>query len=146
MTGAPDADPRLSLLRYIGLRVTVAEPDLAVVEIELRPDLRNRAGILQGGLIATLIDVAAGVVAARAADAETVVTADMTIHYLAPARVGPIRATGRVLRAGRTQVVTEVRVTDVGNDDRLCSHGTVTLAVLPPVPPAGEAAAEAATD
>ncbi|MGE0216706.1 MAG: hypothetical protein AB7F42_31345 [Mycolicibacterium sp.] len=40
--------------------------DRTVVELANRPDLTNRRGALQGGLVATLIDVAAGRLAARA--------------------------------------------------------------------------------
>ena len=125
-----DSDPKLSFLKYIGLRIGPISPEQAVCEIELRDDLRNRGGMLQGGITATLVDVAGGLAGAAAAQVDRVLTADMNIHYLAPARVGPVRATGAVLRAGRRTVVVEVRVLDVGADERLVAVGTVTMAVV----------------
>jgi uncharacterized protein (TIGR00369 family) len=97
-----------------------------------RPDLANTRGALQGGLVATLIDIAGGRLAGRlvAAD-QSVTTADMTVHFLAPVIVGPARAEATVVRAGRRSIVTAVDVTDVGRD-RLAARATLSFAVLDP--------------
>ena len=125
-----DADPRLHFLQHIGLRFLGGDEQHAACEIDLRADLRNSGGMLQGGLTATLIDVAGGILAARVAGTRSCVTADMNIHYLSPGRVGPIRADGSVLRAGRRSIVIEVRVIDTGTADRLVAVGVITMAVL----------------
>jgi uncharacterized protein (TIGR00369 family) len=123
-----------SFLRHIGLHVLSRDATTAVCEIEIRDDLRNRAGMLQGGVTATLVDVAGGVLAATVADNPVLVTQDLNMHYLAPARVGPVQATATLLRQGRRTVVCEVRVIDVGASHTLCAFATMTLTVLPPRP------------
>jgi uncharacterized protein (TIGR00369 family) len=130
-TGDRDA----TFLNYIGVRMLrpdTSAPGEAVVELDMRPDLLNNAGMLQGGLIATLIDCAGGVAASRATKSMKTFTANMNITYLAPGRIGPIRAIGTVLRQGKTTVVTEVRVIDTGADDRLMTVATITFQI--PVP------------
>ncbi|MDX6285186.1 MAG: hypothetical protein QOG53_671 [Frankiales bacterium] len=121
-------------LQHIGLRML---PDdgtgMGICEVDLRPDLINNAGMLQGGIVATIIDCAGGIAASRATNSMKTFTADMNIHFLAAGRVGPVRAIGTVLRQGRTSVVTEVRVYDTGADDRLMSLATLTFQ-LPSTP------------
>ena len=47
-------------LRLLGVELTDWQPDLAELQCELRPELLNRSGALQGGVLATLIDAAWG--------------------------------------------------------------------------------------
>ncbi|UXA19876.1 PaaI family thioesterase [Mycobacterium sp. SMC-4] len=103
-----------------------------VIELDNRPDLVNRRGALQGGLVATLIDIAAGRLADRHIAAEQdVTTADMTIHFLAPVLTGPARAEATVVRAGRRLSVIAVDVTDAARD-RLAARATLSFAILDP--------------
>jgi uncharacterized protein (TIGR00369 family) len=119
---------RQTFLTDIGIRIVPDAGDgLGIAEIDLRPDLVNNAGMLQGGLVATLIDCAGGVAASRASGSMKTFTADMNIHFLAAGRVGPVRAVGTVVRLGRSSIVTEVRVYDAGADDRLMSLATLTF-------------------
>ncbi|WP_246183053.1 PaaI family thioesterase [Mycolicibacterium grossiae] len=99
-----------------------------VIEMDNRPDLTNIRGALQGGLVATLIDVAAGRLAGDVAGSD-VTTADMNVHFLAPILDGPARAEATVVRAGRRLIVTAVDVRDVARD-RLAARATLTFAVL----------------
>lgn len=110
--------------------------DSVIVDLENRPDLQNLRGALQGGMVATLIDVAAGRLAVKhAGDGAGAGTADMTIHFLAPIVGGPARAAATVIRAGRRSIVVGVDVTDVGRD-RLAARATLSFAILPPRDPA----------
>lgn len=106
--------------------------DTVIVDLHNRPNLANERGALQGGLVATLIDVAAGQLAYALADRGSgVSTADMTIHYLAPILTGPARAVATLVRKGRRTVVVAVDVFDVG-EDRLAVRATLSFAVLFP--------------
>ena len=85
---------------------------------------------LQGGLVATLIDIAAGILAGRhVGPDQDVTTADLNIHYLAPVVEGPARAEATIVRAGKRLVVTAVDVTDVARN-RLAARATLSFAVL----------------
>jgi len=99
-----------------------------VLELDNRPDLVNRRGALQGGLVATLIDIAAGRLADRhVGPGQDVTTADMTVHFLAPILEGPARAEATVVRAGRRLSVIAVEVTDATRG-RLVARATVSFA------------------
>jgi uncharacterized protein (TIGR00369 family) len=115
------------ILAHLGLRVTPRRSTQVAVECDVRPDLTNPAGMLQGGIIATIVDVAGGIAAARAADARLCFTSDLTTHFLSAGRVGPVRAEARILRHGRSTVVVAVRVIDTGADDRLMATSTLTM-------------------
>jgi uncharacterized protein (TIGR00369 family) len=104
--------------------------DASVVEIDVTDDLRGPAGSLHGGLVATLADVAGATAVTRATN-RPVVTASVSVQYLSAGRVGPIRATGTVLRTSDTLGVAEVRVVDVGKDSRLMAVAHVTTRLLP---------------
>jgi uncharacterized protein (TIGR00369 family) len=92
----------------------------------------NNRGALQGGLVATLIDVAAGLLAVKhAGQGDGASTADMSIHFLAPIIDGPARATATLVRAGKRVIVVGVDVTDVGRD-RLAARATLSFAVMAP--------------
>lgn len=111
--------------------VDVEGVDLAVA-MAVGPRLANSRGALQGGLIATLIDVVAGRLAMRGADpGHSSATNDMNIHYLAPIVQGPARAEGKVLRRGRRSVVIHVDVRDLATD-RLAAVSTISFTLLPP--------------
>ncbi|MDG5483773.1 PaaI family thioesterase [Mycolicibacterium gadium] len=103
-----------------------------VVDLENRADLVNIRGALQGGLVATLIDVAGGRLAIKhISEGGGASTADMTIHFLAPIVEGPARAAATLVRAGKRTIVVAVDVTDVGKD-RLAARATLSFAVLTP--------------
>jgi uncharacterized protein (TIGR00369 family) len=112
--------------------VEVEGVDLAV-EMPVTPRVANSRGGLQGGLIATLIDVVAGRLAVGGADeGHSSATSDMSIHFLAPIVEGPARAEGKVLRRGRRSVVIHVDVRDLATE-RLAAVSTISFTVLAPL-------------
>ncbi|CRZ15015.1 PaaI family thioesterase [Mycolicibacterium neworleansense] len=119
------------VLELLDYREVESTADRLVLEMDNRPDLANVRGALQGGLVATLIDIAAGMLAGNASGVGyDVTTADLNIHFLAPI-MGTARAEAKVVRAGRRLIVTSVDVTDVTRG-RLAARATLTFAVLEP--------------
>jgi len=96
-----DALPRVEEWR--GLRV-VGD---AAVEVALEDRLRNPWGILHGGVVAMLVDLAAE-------HATRGVTTDVVLHFLAPNRTGPVRAVARPLGSRSDGTVARVEVRDEG--------------------------------
>lgn len=114
------------------MRDVVVEGAELAVEMPTAPHKTNARGALQGGLIATLIDVVAGRLALEGLPSlESVATSDLTVHYLAPVVEGPARAQARVLRRGRRSVVVSVEVYDAGSE-KLAAVSTIAFAVLTP--------------
>jgi uncharacterized protein (TIGR00369 family) len=124
---APARPPDEPYLRRAGVRLL----DAAAGALEIRnwEYVRNSFGTLNGGMVATLIEVA-GEHAARSAARQPLRVADLTVVYLAQSGPGPIRSAARVLRVARDHAVCRVELTDAGNGDRLLSVGTVTCAGL----------------
>ncbi|BBZ34292.1 PaaI family thioesterase [Mycolicibacterium confluentis] len=118
------------ILHLLGYRMVEETDERVVMEMDNRPDLTNVRGALQGGLVATLIDIAGGILAGRNVGADQdVTTADLTIHYVAPVVEGPARAEATIVRAGKRLIVTAVDLYDVARD-RLAARATLSFAVL----------------
>jgi uncharacterized protein (TIGR00369 family) len=103
-------------LQEVGVRVL--DELEGVVEVPMNDYIRNRFGALQGGIVATMADVA-GQHAARAATDRLMLTSDLEIHYLSQGKVGPFRTKTTVIRAGNETVLTRVEVFDTGAHDSL---------------------------
>jgi uncharacterized protein (TIGR00369 family) len=90
------------------------------VEMPLRETLRNPWGILHGGVVASLIDL-------TAEHATGGITTDVVLHFLAPNRVGPVRATARRIGSRADSTVLRIEVRDEGAD-RVTALAVVTSA------------------
>ena len=117
-----------------------------VTRLELADRLRNPWGILHGGAVAMLADVAACRAVGGASgsgggggpgDGRQVAAADTVLHYLRPLKVGPVEARCQVLGGGPGRTLVRVAVHDLGADARLATVGTVAVLDIPDVPPAG---------
>jgi uncharacterized protein (TIGR00369 family) len=106
------------------------EGDDVIVDLDVTPAMRGPGGGVHGGLVASLVDCA-GASAVALASRRPVATSAASISYLAPARVGPLRARATPLRVGTTTGVAAVTVKDAGKADRLVASALVTLALLP---------------
>jgi acyl-coenzyme A thioesterase PaaI-like protein len=83
--------------------------DDTTIEIALADALRNPWGILHGGVVASLIDLAAE-------HATQGVVTDVVLHFLAPNRVGPVRADVRELGTRADGTLCRVEIRDTGAD------------------------------
>jgi uncharacterized protein (TIGR00369 family) len=107
----------------------VHEGGLHHIELEITDDLRGPGGAVHGGLITMLVDVAAAVCLA-AASGKLVATATTSIEYLAAGRVGPLRATGEVVRVSANRGVARVEIVDRGKEDRPVAAALVSMSFL----------------
>lgn len=119
------------LIDQMGMRDVECSAERYVIEMDPLPETSNVRGAIQGGIVMTLIDVAAGKLVLELIDGLNAATADMNVHFLAPVIVGPARAEARAIKQGRRTIVTQTEVWDVGRD-RLAAVATVTFAVLEP--------------
>jgi uncharacterized protein (TIGR00369 family) len=124
--------PSLSeLFAQIGMRPGARNGEFAMT-IPVSPQVVNTSGALQGGLIATLVDVAGGQFGLDyLQDGTTMTTADLNIRYLRPIRQGTAYAVPRMLRNGRRAMVMQVDVlSDDDGDEGLLATATVNFAVI----------------
>ncbi|MGY6271403.1 PaaI family thioesterase [Achromobacter denitrificans] len=99
--GGPD-NP---LLEHLGINLLEVKSGHAVFVMDITAKHLNRQGSLQGGVSATLLDVAcgyAGLAANENAPLGNAVTVMLNISYLGKVSSGRLRATGTVTRMGRS--------------------------------------------
>lgn len=128
--GVQPAAPTLSeLFNQIGIRPGARNGEFAMT-MPVSPQVVNTSGALQGGLIATLVDVAGGQFGLDFLQPDTTMTtSDLFIRYLRPIRQGSAFAVPRMLRSGRRAMVMQVDI--YGDDDEeLLATATVNFAVI----------------
>jgi acyl-coenzyme A thioesterase PaaI-like protein len=104
-----------------------------ITRLGLEEHLRNPWGILHGGAVAMLAEVGAcrAVDAARARTSRgPLAAADTVLHYLFPAKVGPVEARCEVLGEREGHAVVRVAIHDVGAEERLVTVGSVTVVAV----------------
>jgi len=100
------------------------------MRLPVGPHITNTRGGLQGGLIATLADVVAGIALHEHLPAGTgAATSDLNIHFLSAVTVGPAHAEAWIRRRGKHTAVTQVEVYDAGREV-LAAICTLTFAVV----------------
>lgn len=97
---------------------------VGAVGIDLRPELCNPWGVLHGGATCLLAEAAAE----NAAGTGPGSIRDLSVRFLAPARVGPVVAGAEVVGRRRGDAVVQVEVRDAGAGDRLVGLATVSVA------------------
>ena len=133
---------RQSIMELLGARISRVEPGEVEIELPFRPDLCQQHGFFHAGVTSTIADSAGGYAGFSLFPADaSVLTVEFKVNLLAPADGNLLRATGRVIKPGRTLTVTEAEVIVVKNGgERTCAHMVQTLMCLqgrPDMPAAG---------
>jgi uncharacterized protein (TIGR00369 family) len=92
-------------------------------------------GVVQGGIVATMLDFAAAYAAlAILPDGQSAATASLTVGFQSAVRAGAVTATGTVERAGKRAVFTRAQISD--SSGQVLATATAVMLVLPERPPA----------
>ena len=95
---------------YLGIHVRRSHTDGVTVECSVRKELLNFAGVLHGGVTATLADVAVGQALKKQGRHST--TVELKINYLRPITGTKVTARSRILRVGKTLCTARVDIFD----------------------------------
>ena len=115
---------------HCGIRFLAASPGRVTAGCSLGPQHLNPMGYAHGGMIATLMDVAAGGTSLFAhGHYRPSVTQSADIHYLRPVSGERMLAEGVCLKAGRRSAVVRVELRAEGSD-ALCAAGEFELCYL----------------
>ena len=114
---------------WLGLRLIETGEGEAVVEMTATEDMANRSGFVHGGMISALADSAMGSsLRTVKPGVSRAMSFDLKLNFINAAKVGEtLRATGRVVHAGRRTMVADCRVE--GKDGRLVATASGTFAV-----------------
>ena len=128
-----DALSTVPFAKLLGIKLDAIEPGDATLSLQIRDDFKQNAGVVHGGVIASLIDSATAfaIVPLLNADERTT-TVDLTISYLRPLTAGSMVARAKVLRAGRRLIVVSAELFDDGRN--LAATALSTYVRLPAKP------------
>jgi len=134
---APQVDKVLNKIRFarlLGMRVSRMHRDGVTLACPIRKNLLNSAGVLHGGVSASLADAAVGVAIHRHLGSHRPIsTVEMKINYFRPVSEGTVFARSHLLRMGSTLCVGRVDLTDA--QDRVLGTALVTYMLLAPSAP-----------
>jgi uncharacterized protein (TIGR00369 family) len=97
---------RQRVMGLFGATLSAVAPGAVDIDLPYRDDLSQQHGFLHAGVSATVVDSACGYAALTLMEPGTgVVSVEFKVQLLAPAAGAVFRASGRVVRAGRTLTV-----------------------------------------
>ncbi len=115
---------------FLGFRLSALHRDGLTLECGLRKDLLNSAGVLHGGVSATLADAAVGVALHYLLGSHRpITTIEMKINYFRPVSEGRISARAHILRVGSTVCVGRVDIAD--SQRKPIGTALVTYMIIP---------------
>jgi uncharacterized protein (TIGR00369 family) len=113
---------------HLGARVEAFTSGGVVVSLAIQQQHLNLIGIVHGGVYASLIDSAMGLVAMAAKPNDTVVTTNLNMSYLAPVEKGTLKVTAEIVHSTRRMITTQgYAYNEVGE---LCAMGTGTFRIM----------------
>lgn len=123
--------PPPPIAELLGMRLVWVEPSAAAFEIDPAEFLYSPLGTVHGGIVTTLLDSAMGCALHTTLPAGVgYTTIELKVNFVRTvvARLGPMRAEGKVVHAGPTISTAEARLVD--RAETLYAHGSSTLMVL----------------
>ena len=138
-TSASDIDERIRLsfadqatMQLLGVTVRGVHPGEVILEMPFDSRLTQQNGFLHAGMSATVLDTAAGYAALTLMPlGADVLTVEFKVNLLRPARGTAFRASARVIKPGRTLMVTEAHLTATEAPDRPLALLNATMMVIP---------------
>ncbi|MNU30109.1 putative esterase [compost metagenome] len=119
------------LLKGLGARLRDISPGRCVIELPFGEVVTQQQGFFHGGAIGALADTAGGYAAmTMAPEGSEVLTLEYKINFLRPAAGEAVIATGEILRAGRSIIVTRIDV-HVRRGDELILCAAAQQSIVP---------------
>ncbi|MEZ5372583.1 MAG: PaaI family thioesterase [Microthrixaceae bacterium] len=127
----PDHTGNANFAQLVGLRLEEVRRDYSRMRVPWRDEIRQPAGMMHGGALATLVDTVVVPAIASAYDAVPVMlTLNLNLSYLGGIVDSDAIAHGWVTRRGRSIVFCEAVVTDEAGNPAV--RGAITYKVATP--------------
>lgn len=121
--------PSMPFNALLGLRLHRMHKDGITICCDVRPELLNSAGVLHGGVTATLADAAVGIATTRHYKGRPITTIELKVNYFRPLPLhGKVFARARLMRTGATLSVGQVEIRD--DQKNLAGIAIVTYILL----------------
>ena len=123
---------RQQVMALLGATLTRLAPGQCEIQLPFKPESTQQHGYFHGGIVGTIADSAGGYAGFTLMPADSsVLTVEYKMNLLAPAEGELLIARGRVLKSGRTLVVTQVDAVAVkGGRETLCATLLQTLMTM----------------
>jgi uncharacterized protein (TIGR00369 family) len=121
---------RQAAMATLGATLAHVAPGHVVIELPFRKELTQQHGFLHAGVVTSVMDSACGYAALSLMERDAaVLSVEFKVNLLAPAHGERFRASGRVVRAGRTLTVVagELRVVEAAGEGALVAMMTGTM-------------------
>lgn len=114
--------------------LVAVEPGYAAIRVPYRPEVSQQHGFFHGGVIGTLADNAGGFAGGSLlAPGMEILTVEFKVNIVAPGRGESLLAEGRVVKNGRSLIITRSDIWAEREGARtLCAVGQQTLMPLDP--------------
>ena len=123
---------RQGMMQNLGARLLRVEPGLCEVSLPHSERVSQQQGSFHGGAMGTLADIAGGYAALTAAPPDMeVTTVEYKINFLASFTGGELRATGRVVKAGKRIIVTTAEVVHVDASGKQTACAVMQQTIVP---------------
>lgn len=120
---------KIHFTKLLGVRLAALHRDGLTIACPVRRDLLNSAGVLHGGVSATLADAAVGVALHYLRGSHhPITTVELKINYFRPVFEGEVFARARMVRVGATLCVGRVDLTDARK--RMIGAALMTYMIL----------------
>jgi acyl-CoA thioesterase len=121
--------PNMPFNALLGIRLHKMHKDGITIRCKVKPELLNSAGVLHGGVTATLADAAVGIATTRHYQGRPITTVELKVNYFRPlAPDSIVYARARLLRTGQTLSIGEVEIRDAHRN--LAGFAIVTYILL----------------
>jgi uncharacterized protein (TIGR00369 family) len=115
--------------KLLGVRIVRRHADGVTIECKLREELLNIAGVVHGGVLASMADTAMGIgLHNHFGGRRPITTTELKINYLRPVKHGKAVARSHILRAGKNLCVGRVDLFDA--ERKLVAVAIVTYMLL----------------
>ena len=129
-----DSLTRQGMMQHLGVVLVRVEPGVCELVLPYSDKVTQQQDGFHGGAMGALADIAGGYAGlTMAPEGMEITTVEYKINFLAAYQGGELRATGRVVKAGRRIIVTTAEVVHVDADGK-CSPCAVMQQTLVPVP------------
>ena len=123
-----------TLMQTLGAEVVHLAQGECRIACTVPQEFGQQHGFVHAAVLMALADTAGGYAAFTAIDKdEDVLTSELKLNFLEPAKSNRLTGTGRILRAGRRLVVCEIQtLATVGRGTICCAVGLQTIAGVGP--------------
>jgi acyl-coenzyme A thioesterase 13 len=126
-TEAKDTSPS-PFGRWINGKLIAAEKGKLTVDVLLRDEFANPAGIVHGGVLGGIIDEVIGMTTFTLGREGFFVAVNLNLDFLRPGKIGEtVRVEAEVIREGKTMVHAECKI--YNNEGKLMAKATSNLAL-----------------